>query len=196
MCDPGNYSWNSGIVTDEYCKNLSAVVITHEHPDHLDKDFVAKIKELSPNAIWYGPAGVAEILKEWGINCQQTSDDQDIRFVASEHANLAPWFDSQPSHSSYLLFGKALVSGDCHTLDDGHNAEYFAAAINGGPWGAVRGFTEMIQNMKNPPKTVLPLHDWHWNEDARAGIYQRLPEVLESFGVKFVPLENGKNAEL
>lgn len=191
LCDPGNYSWGSGIVSDAHCTNLSSVVVTHIHPDHLDENFARKIHELSPEAVWYGPADVAEALGEWGIACNQASNDSNVQFIKSEHANLAPWFNKQPNHTSYLLYDKVLVGGDCHTLTDGLNAEYFAGAVNGGPWGAVRGFVEMVQNMNNPPRTVLPLHDWHWNDDARVGVYQHLPEALQPFGVAFIPLENG-----
>jgi L-ascorbate metabolism protein UlaG (beta-lactamase superfamily) len=191
LCDPGNYSWDSGLVADEHCSNLDAVVVTHEHSDHLDEQFARKINKLSPDAEWYGPSGIAKALEQWGIACQQTSENDDIKFVESEHAQLAPWFDQQPSHSSYLVLNKVLVGGDCHTLKDGLNAEYFAAAVNGGPWGAVIGFTEMVKNMNNRPKTVIPLHDWHWNDEARAGIYQRLPVVLETCDVSFLALESG-----
>lgn len=192
LCDPGNYSWGSGLVSDDHCKNLQVVVVTHEHPDHLHEPFARKIQELSPDAVWYGPAGVAEALKGWGIDCQETSDSDTVQFIASKHANLAPWFDQQPSHSSYLVLGKVLVGGDCHTLTDGLDAEYFAGAVNGGPWGAVRGFAEMVESMDNRPKAVIPLHDWHWNDEARNGIYKRLPDVLAPFDVRFLALENGK----
>jgi hypothetical protein len=39
--------------------------------------------------------------------------------------------------------------------------------------------------MENRPEIVIPIHDWHWNEPARDGIYAHLPEVMGKFGIRF-----------
>lgn len=119
-----------------------------------------------------------------------SSEDEDIKFIKSEHADLSPWFDKQPEHTSYIIFDELLISGDCQTLLNGHGARILAGAINGGPWGAVVGFSKMIEAMSNRPKVVIPLHDWHWNQDAREGIYARLHEVMSNFNVEFIPLKD------
>ncbi len=196
LVDPGNYSWQSGVVNDDHLQNLNAVVVTHVHPDHLNQDFVDAIKGNSPIAKWYGTQEVANQLEIWGVKASLVSDDTSVRFIESRHADLSPWFSQQPEHTSYVLFDELLVGGDCHSLTEAHGARIFAAAINGGPWGAVVGFAKMIELMTARPQVVLPLHDWHWNETARAGIYQQLPDVLEKFEVKFVPLVNGTATEV
>lgn len=196
LVDPGSYGWQSGLVKDEHLTSIDFVAVTHIHPDHLDKAFAEAISKKSPNAKWYGPAQVISQLKEWGISGDTTSDSEDVQFIASQHADLLPWFPEQPDHTSYLLFGKVLVGGDCHTLTDGLNAEIFGAAVNGGPWGAVLGFARMIEGMVNRPQKVIPLHDWHWNEKAREAIYSQLPGVLSQFNVEFVPLQNGVTQEI
>ncbi len=89
-----------------------------------------------------------------------------------------------------------LIGGDCHTLIESHGARIFGAAVNGGPWGAVVGFTRMIESMTDRPQVVIPLHDWHFNDDARQVIYARLPDVLSPFNVEFAPLENGVTKEV
>lgn len=77
-----------------------------------------------------------------------------------------------------------------------HGARILAGAINGGPWGAVVGFSKMIESMSERPKVVVPLHDWHWNEDARNGIYTRIPEVIGNFDVAFMQFENCVSQEV
>lgn len=196
LVDPGVYSWQNEAVQAFDLSDISAVVVTHNHPDHLNNDFAAAIKQASPQTKWYGTTEAANQLKALGIDCSSTSQDKDIQFIGSAHADLTPWFSEQPEHTSYLIFGDVLVSGDCQTLDSSHGAKVLASAINGGPWGAVVGFTKMIQSMSDRPKTVVPLHDWHWNEAARSAIYERLPEVLGQFDVNFLALENCVSKEI
>ena len=196
LVDPGNYSWDSGLVNEEHLKDLSAVVVTHGHPDHLHQAFIEAINKNSPQAAWYGPPEVVDQLSQWGVEGNTKSDNPNVKFIDSKHADLSPWFGQQPQHTSYVLFNDLLIGGDCHTLDQAHGARIFAAAVSGGPWAGVGGFAKMIEAMTDRPATVVPLHDWHWNEEARAGIYGRLPEVLGQFDVTFVSLENGKSKEL
>jgi len=196
LVDPGSYSWQSDLVKPELLAGLDQVVVTHAHPDHLDERFAQAVKAASPNAIWYGPAQVTDQLSHWGINGLAASDDPKIRFIDSEHADLSPWFGEQPQHTSFVLFDDLLIGGDCHTLTSAHGARILAGAINGGPWGGVVGFAKMIQAMADRPQVVIPLHDWHFNDEARQGIYARLPDVLSSFDATFLPLENGVPAEI
>lgn len=196
LVDPGSYSWQSGLVNDDQLQGIDTVVITHAHPDHLSQDFAVAIHKNSPEATWYGPQQVIDELNAWGIDGLSNSDDSNVRFIESEHADLAPWFDVQPEHTSYLLLNQILVTGDCQTLTSGHGAKYLAAAINGGPWGAVVGFAKMLEAMEERPQVVLPLHDWHWNDTARQGIYGQLPSVLAKFDVQFVSLQNGVSEEV
>jgi len=196
LADPGSYSWNSGEVKDEHMSELDTVVVTHAHPDHLNKDFAEAIKRNSPQARWYGPKQVVNQLAAWGIEGSSASDEAAVRFIESQHADLSPWFGEQPEHTSFVVFGDLLLGGDCHTLTDRHGAKFIAGAINGGPWGAVVGFAKMIESMDDRPQVVLPLHDWHWNETARQAIYDQLPAVLAKFDVQFMPLENGVTIEI
>ncbi len=196
LADPGNYSWQSGLVDEARLSGIDIVVITHSHSDHLHQEFAEAIKSRSPEAKWYGPMEVVKQLAKWGVSAETRSDDKDVEFVQSAHADLSPWLPTQPDHTSYLLFGNVLIGGDCHTLTDGRNAKVFAGAINGGPWGSVVGFAKMIEGMQNRPQSVVPLHDWHWNDDAHKAIYGRLTEVMSQFEVTFTELENGTSKEI
>ena len=196
LVDPGAYSWKDEIVKDFDFSNITAVVITHNHPDHFNDDFVRTVKDSSPSAAWHGTPEVVDELNELGIDGNSSSEDPDIRFVESQHADLSPWFDTQPEHTSYVLFEKVLISGDCQTLASAQGVPCLSGAINGGPWGAVVGFAKMIESMKERPKVVLPLHDWHWNEDARNTIYAQLAIVMDKFGVKFIALKNYVEQEI
>jgi hypothetical protein len=42
------------------------------------------------------------------------------------------------------------------------------------------------------PKVVIPIHDWHWNEKAREGFYERLTKYFGDNGIEFNPLGRGE----
>lgn len=50
LVDPGLYSWQSAAVKSTDFSDISAVAITHNHPDHFNPEFAKVIKEASPNA--------------------------------------------------------------------------------------------------------------------------------------------------
>ena len=60
LFDPGKFSFAEGAVTPEMFSDISAVIIMHNHPDHLDIENLKKIFELSQAAIYTN----AEVSKE------------------------------------------------------------------------------------------------------------------------------------
>ena len=50
LVDPGVYSWQDERVRNVDFSGISAVVVTHNHPDHLDEAFVGAVNQSSPNA--------------------------------------------------------------------------------------------------------------------------------------------------
>lgn len=196
IVDPGIYSWKSGLIDQDILEDVDYVVITHVHADHCDDNFIQAINAHSPNARWYSTNEVAKKLSGFNITVQTKSDDIGIRFIQSDHADLSPWMSEQPEHVSFVLFDELLIGGDCHTLTESYGARIFGGAINGGPWGGVVGFVKMIEAMNDRPKLVVPLHDWHFHQEAATAIYERLPMVLGQLDVGFVDLKDGLLTEV
>ena len=42
------------------------------------------------------------------------------------------------------------------------------------------------------PKYILPIHDWHWREEARTQMYGAMEQVFEKNGIKFISLNTGE----
>jgi L-ascorbate metabolism protein UlaG (beta-lactamase superfamily) len=196
LVDPGEFSWNSGIVDQEKLRDIDYVVITHAHADHIDETFASVVNELSPNAIWYVTESTRQkLLRMPGVQLETESSLGDVSYVASDHADLTHWGKCE-DHTSFVLFDELFISGDCQSNTDLHGARILAGAINGGPWGAIKGELDMIAGLKHRPAKFVPLHDWHWNEQAREGFYSGLTDAMGKFGVEFVAVENGVPIEV
>ncbi|RYF75875.1 MAG: MBL fold metallo-hydrolase, partial [Cytophagaceae bacterium] len=47
LFDPGKFSFIEGLVQPETFRHVAQVIITHDHPDHLDVDILKQIVNLS-----------------------------------------------------------------------------------------------------------------------------------------------------
>ena len=196
IVDPGSFSWNSGVVDQDKLRDIDYVLVTHAHADHIDETFASVVNELSPNAIWYVTDSTKEIISKLpGIQVETNSELSDVQYIASEHADLTRW-GACKDHTSFVLFKDLFISGDCQTNTDLQGATVLAGAINGGPWGAIKGELDMIVGLNTKPDKFVPLHDWHWNDQARAGFYTGLTDAMGKFGVEFLSIENGVPIEV
>src|SRR5262245_24921826 len=71
MTDPGDFSKGQ-----ELEKNISAVLITHEHGDHLHIDSLKKVLANNPSAIVITNTAVGKILEGEKISYQRVEDGQ------------------------------------------------------------------------------------------------------------------------
>ncbi len=195
LVDPGNYSWQSGIILPDVLGEIDYIIVTHAHPDHLDPQFAAVINDKSPNALWYGPPEVVSVLKTQGIDGSSTSELSDVKFIPSKHANLHPWMKQQPDHTSFVLFKDLLISGDHQDFSEMHGAKYLAGAFTA-PWGSIVAGAQMIERMNPRPEKYIPVHDWHLNDTHREAAYGQAEEVFGQFGVSVVKPTNGEPFEI
>ena len=57
------------------------------------------------------------------------------------------------------------------------------------PWGANVRAVNLALELK--PQYVVPIHDWHWSDDARKQSYDRMEQVLSENGITFFKMETG-----
>ena len=89
LFDPGNFSHGFEGVT-----GLSAILITHQHPDHADRERLPALVEANPDAALYAdPATAAELGGRWRavhVGDELTVDGLTIRGVGGRHAVIHP----------------------------------------------------------------------------------------------------------
>lgn len=114
LIDPGTFS--AGF---EDVRDLDAILLTHQHPDHLDMERLPALLEANPRAHLFTDVGSATQLESAGISCRRTQPGDslhisglDVTVVGDgEHAVIHPDIPVIPNNG-YLLDGSVLHPGD------------------------------------------------------------------------------------
>ncbi|HXS14668.1 MAG TPA: MBL fold metallo-hydrolase [Candidatus Saccharimonadales bacterium] len=189
LVDPGNYSYDGKVLDINRLNQLDAIVITHEHADHMDIRWLKEILQKFPNAPIFTTQSAKNILGQEGITNVKTEGNEFISLQPVPHEKI--WFGTPAQNVLATLFGKFATPGDSHTFTT--NAEVLALPITA-PWGSTTRAVEIALELK--PKVVIPIHDWHWKDEARKGFYARLKEYFAQNDIDFKAVETGETVEV
>lgn len=182
LIDPGNYS--AEILDLSYLSDLSYLLITHEHQDHTYIPLIKKILEKFPGVKIISNQSVAGILSVEGIKVSTEGDD----FIKMRDVPHEQVFGSKPPQNVlFTVNGKLTHPGDSHSFTE--TTEIMALPVQA-PWGSTTSAVSLAEKLK--PKFIIPIHDWHWNEEARENMYKRLEEYFATLSIKFIGLENAQ----
>ena len=189
LVDPGEYTAQAGTLDVSKMEKLDYIVITHEHQDHMYIPLIKEVMEKFPNAQIMSNSSVKTKLGEVGLSVI-TESNRDIILEETAHEEV---FDVPSMVANVLvrIFGKLTHPGDSLQLNS--TTDVLAIPLQG-PWGHVTQAMEKVIQLK--PKIVVPIHDWHWREEARSNILQRIPRYLEQHGIQFYSLEDGEVVEI
>lgn len=186
--DPGVYSRDS--FDFDGLERLDDILITHVHPDHCDPEFIKKLVEKFPNARITGTQQIVDTLAESGIKAS-TQPPEGVSIFDSPHENKAPLMPVAPEEIGIHYLGKLSHPGDSHSFKE--TMPILALPVTA-PWGTSFKAIALAYELK--PKHVLPIHDWHWHEEARALMYERFEKALAEQGIKFYKLQTGQPIEI
>ena len=181
LFDPGEMS----TVDVDSLQYLDDIVITHVHGDHLDMELMKKLVAKFPDVRILTTNEAAEQLKAEGITAS-TTPQEGMELFDSPHESVEPLFPS-PEEIGVHYLGKLSHPGDSHSFTE--TKEILALPVSA-PWGSsIRAINLAIQ-LK--PKYVIPIHDWHWRDEARESMYDRIAGALEKEGITFIKAKNGE----
>ncbi len=155
LIDPGTFSQGF-----ETLSGLTAVLITHQHPDHVDPQRLLGVLRANPNATLYADAGSVGTLADAGIAATPvaTGDVLDVgttvEVFAGDHAVIhrdVPVI----SNACYLIGGRLLHPGDSLTVLD-RPVEILALPTSA-PWMAVKEAVEYFRAVN--PAVAIPIHE-------------------------------------
>lgn len=187
LFDPG--SWSTPHIDMDKLPRLDDIFITHSHGDHIDAAFVLKLVEKFPQVHITSTDEVVKLLAEHNIPAGSEAT-AGVTFFDSPHEKVEPLFP-QPEETGFHYLDSLSHPGDSHSF---HETKAILALPVTAPWGATIKAATLALELK--PKHVLPIHDWHWQDAARAGTYDMLEGVLGKEGIKFHKLETGVPVEI
>lgn len=184
LIDPG--IWNP----TPRVSGLDALLITHEHQDHMDLGQVREVFKENPDAILYTHEAAGKLLEAEGIAYTPIAEGETVAVkgvsVQSFGHDHAPIYGPSPCRNTgYLIGGRLYVPGDA--LHDVPNRQVEVLALpTGAPWMKLAEAIDYAKKVN--PKVVFPVHDAIYTEDVQRGLIPRIVSGnLEGIEFKDLP---------
>ena len=153
LLDPGVFS--SGF---EQLRGLTAVLVTHQHPDHLDLERLRPLLEANPDARLHCDEGSEQLVGELPHTVVRAGDALDlgtrVEVLGSEHAVIHPEIPRIPN-VGYLVGGRFFTPGDALTVPDA-DVEVLGLPT-AAPWLKLTDAVGLLRDVR--PRLAFPVHD-------------------------------------
>jgi L-ascorbate metabolism protein UlaG (beta-lactamase superfamily) len=155
LIDPGTFSAGFEPLTD-----LTAILITHQHADHLDPARLPAVVAANPQAAIYADPGSVSPLADAGITAipAQPGDHFDVgtavEVFGKTHAEIHADIPAIPN-ACYLIGGRLLHPGD--SLDVPPTQVEILAVPAAAPWMAAKEAIAFYRAVS--PQTAFPIHE-------------------------------------
>jgi L-ascorbate metabolism protein UlaG (beta-lactamase superfamily) len=179
LFDPGNFSHGFEGIT-----GLSAILITHQHPDHADTERLPALVDANPQAALYAdPQTAAQLGAPWKavhVGDEFTLGHLTVRGVGGRHAVIHPeipvidnisYLVGDGSHAARLMHpGDALFT-------PGEPVDVLATPA-AAPWMKISEAVDYLRAVA--PTHAVPIHQAIIDPNARGIYYGRLSEMTDT----------------
>jgi L-ascorbate metabolism protein UlaG (beta-lactamase superfamily) len=196
LFDPGKFTFIEKLVKPDDFHSLSAIVLTHRHPDHIDDEALRNIVGNNPDAQILANSQVGTQLKEQSIYA--TVFENGTRQVGTLHleameATHAPLLNSEtPRNIAYVVNEHLLHPGDSfdRSLDPYRGIDLLALPVMA-PWNTELEVAEFA--LRISPKRVIPIHDGYAKDFFLKQRYQNFENYFNT-GLTFMRWANREQA--
>ncbi len=191
LFDPGKFSFIEGLVKPDDFRNLSAIILTHQHPDHVDDDALKKILVNNSSAVVITNTEIQAHLAKEQITAEVHEDgvrqigNITIKAVAAAHAKLLN--AEPPRNTAYVVDETLLHPGDSfdYSLDAYQGIQILALPIMA-PWTTELAVAEFARRIA--PQQIIPIHDGYAKDFFLEQRYDNFEKYFSKHGSKFLRL--------
>lgn len=177
-------------------ENVEAIIITHIHADHLQKDNLERILKDNPNANIIAPKDAGGVLPNAVL---VKSGDKtniggfDLELFGQDHASVID--GKVPCNNiGVVVDGKLVNPGDSFDLPLMNDETEVLFLPEVAPWAKISETIDFMKSVK--PQKVIPVHDGLLSAMGKS-IYNRLLEnACTEIGAKLMELDAGDNIEI
>ncbi|MDQ2742410.1 MAG: MBL fold metallo-hydrolase [Chloroflexota bacterium] len=198
VIDPGIFS-----ETETALAGAEAILITHEHADHLDSDAVAAALRANANLVLHAPVGVAEQLRKKEPTAAGRVHDVApgsdfsaagfaIRTFGSQHALIHPQVPIV-ANIGFLVDENVYHPGDSFTVPDGVQVQTLLVPIHA-PWSKTAEVIDFVVSVRAPK--AFQIHDALLNEQGLSFSEGHVAKVGANYGTAFRHLASGESVQL
>jgi L-ascorbate metabolism protein UlaG (beta-lactamase superfamily) len=193
LIDPGRFSFLDKRVTPQQFEGIAAVLMTHDHPDHVDVDALVQIVERNrPRPEVFANEDLAARLANAGIPTEifqkgsRRIGSLEVRAIAAKHeAILSP---TLPRNVAYVVNERVLHPGDSYdaSLEELKGIALLALPIMA-PWTTELRTAEFGERMA--PKRILPIHDGYVKDFWLEARHANLGGHFRKLGIEYTPAD-------
>ena len=179
LIDPGSFTWMDDRFDLSMVEGVDRILITHEHGDHVNVEFLVGALERSNDAEVETTASLAALLAERGVGAVTEGTPQ----FGAPHERIPT--GPGPQNVGFHVEGALSHPGDSHSFAETMPilAMPFVA-----PWGSTVGGVDRARLVG--PTYVIPIHDWFLSEQGAAGLYSIANYGFEGTGIELVHIED------
>lgn len=199
LFDPGQFSFVEGRVRPEDFQNVTTIVVTHAHPDHVDVGMLQRIVEISGASVVTNGA-TAQQLSEAGVQASVLEDGSTtvgpftLRAIPAPHDPVLS--DKLPQNTAYLVNDRVLNPGDSFSpaLASLAGTPTLVLPVMA-PWLTEIASFRFAASLR--PEMVIPVHDGYVRDFFLPLRYAVYDAYLARLGIRLAHLlEPGASIEV
>lgn len=197
VIDPGTFS-----ESEEALNGAHAVLVTHEHNDHIDRPAVTAALRSNTALEVHAPAGVAAALQEnndvadrvhaVGPNSGFEVAGFNIKTFGGQHAVIHAQIPVV-ANIGYLVDDNVFHPGDSFVVPDGIDVKTLLVPIHA-PWSKVGEVVDFVIAVRAPK--AFPVHDGLLNELGRGIVEGHVTRIGARYGTSYARLAARESVEV
>jgi L-ascorbate metabolism protein UlaG (beta-lactamase superfamily) len=181
LLDPGFHTFTSGAIDLATIGDVTRVLITHEHRDHIHPEFLAWLLDRRRSLTVHCNQAVADLLAGHDL---MASTELPAGVSAEDVTHETTPAGTEPPNRAFTVEGLFTHPGDSYQPTT--TAPIMALPLIT-PWGSAAQAVDFARRLG--PARVIPVHDYYLSPSGREFITTMVKGVLEKSGIELLPLD-------